>query len=98
GAGAPAPRPPVKRLPVLEGRARSASRRGDRDRASRFGRQVEELALALLDRPAQPLVPGEQIGCTWKLADSYRFLGKPGAAIERLTPPPRPPAPLPHPP
>jgi CHAT domain-containing protein len=74
----------VKRLQALLELARCAERRGDRSRATRFFREVEEVASAQLNDPARPLPPRERIECVWKLADSYRFQGQPGKALPQL--------------
>jgi CHAT domain-containing protein/tetratricopeptide (TPR) repeat protein len=80
------PLQPLLRVMALTDLARCAEKRGDRARASRFWRQVEEVAREQLDRPRQVLTPQEQIECVGRLADSYRFREQPAKAIARLVP------------
>jgi CHAT domain-containing protein/tetratricopeptide (TPR) repeat protein len=79
------PLPPARVLAALTSLARSAEKRGDRARADRLWARVEALAREQLDHPPTPLSDADRVACVWKLADSYRFMGKPALAIPRLT-------------
>jgi CHAT domain-containing protein len=85
-ATADGPLPPLKKLDALTHLARSAQKRGDRDRAERCWAQVERAAADLAEDPRRPLPPRQRIDCVRKLADSCRFQGRPDKALAQLEP------------
>jgi CHAT domain-containing protein/tetratricopeptide (TPR) repeat protein len=78
----PLPAPQV--LETLTSLARCAEKRGDRAEAGRLWARIEEQADGELGRDGGGLSPRQRIEYVWKLADSYRFQGKPAKAIARL--------------
>jgi CHAT domain-containing protein/tetratricopeptide (TPR) repeat protein len=85
----PAPLPTSYQLSAVVFLARTADKRGNQDQARDLWTQVEALARAMLRNRSEPLAPLEQIECSRKLSESYRFLNKPaqaGAALEVLLP------------
>jgi CHAT domain-containing protein/tetratricopeptide (TPR) repeat protein len=78
----PLPAPQV--LETLTSLARCAEKRGDSAEAGRLWARIEERADGELGRAGEFLGPRQRIEYVWKLADSYRFQGKPAKAIARL--------------
>jgi CHAT domain-containing protein/tetratricopeptide (TPR) repeat protein len=85
GRGAETRLPAPAAIAALARLAQSAEKRGDRQRAGRFWRQVEELALAQLEKSiTPPLAPRDKIQVVWKLAEASRFQKQPDRAILQL--------------
>src|SRR5262245_17910798 len=78
------PLPPARQVTALTRLARAAEKQGNRDRAGRAWREVETFARAQLDDPRQRLDPPQRIELARRLADSYRFQGRPAEAVPRL--------------
>jgi CHAT domain-containing protein/tetratricopeptide (TPR) repeat protein len=81
---ASAPLAPPRAVTALTFLALAAEKQGDRVRADRAWQEVERFTLAYLDNPRQQLDLSLRIECVRRLADSYRFQGKPQKAIQRL--------------
>jgi CHAT domain-containing protein/tetratricopeptide (TPR) repeat protein len=79
-----APWRPAHRLTALTYLALAAEKQGERARAGRAWREVEAFARSLLEGRRRARDPALRIECVRRLADSYRFQGRPGEAIPRL--------------
>lgn len=75
---------PTREVTALTFLALAAEKKGDRARADRAWRRVEAFAVARLDEPRRELDLLVRIECARRLADSYRFQGRPEKAVPRL--------------
>jgi CHAT domain-containing protein/tetratricopeptide (TPR) repeat protein len=83
-----APLPPAREVAALAHLAlaaeKQAEKQGNRARANQAWGKVEAFARARLDDPRRDLDLPVRIECARRLADSYRFEGRPEKAVPRL--------------
>jgi CHAT domain-containing protein/tetratricopeptide (TPR) repeat protein len=79
-----APLPPAREVAALTYLALAAEKQGHRTRAEQAWANVEVCAGARLDDPRRELDLPVRIECVRRLADSYRFQGRPEKAVPRL--------------
>ncbi|HYT88775.1 MAG TPA: tetratricopeptide repeat protein, partial [Gemmataceae bacterium] len=78
--------PPAKQITALTYLALAAEKQGAASRAAQAWREVETFARTQLGDAGQQLTLPLRIECTRRLADSYRFQGRPAEAIKWLEP------------